>query len=541
MTPNRLVNAWSVIVLLLVAGAANGQAAKGTAELELVPHPDLSQLKPEVRELLQPAVDYFRQQRATLEGRQLGLAYGRMGINYLAHEQQEAAAACLRNAVLLDPDNSRWPYLLAVHYEETGFLDKAVDSYRAALILDRTYVPGYIRLGRVLLELNRLEEAEAAFQVVLNVVPDDAAALAGEGRVAFERDQFEKAAGLFERALAKEPEASSLHYRLGLTYRALGEADKARDELGKAGERIPTTNDPLLAYVQAHTRGAEHYLEGASQAEAAGQPLAAIKLYDIATSIDPSNVEALLKLGELQGTAGQTEGALATFGRLLSIDPANARANYFVGTILEQQGQDEEARRYYEKALETEPQLVEPRMLLANAQMRAGEYELAGDNYAQIAHQLPGAVDVMYLLGVAWLAAGECQWADPVLFRAVKMAPEDRQISTALVRAYSTCPQSTEDQRKQALTVARGMYDQHPDMETCETLAMASAANGEFEEAVDAQAQAIFEALKAGNQDQLTWMQGNMQRYQAGQPAEKPWSADADVYKPSRLAPPPAG
>jgi len=541
MILNRLIKAGSVVALLLVAGAASGQAAQGTAELELVPHPDLSQLKPEVRALLEPAVDYFRQQRAMLEGRQLGLAYGRMGINYLAHEQQEAAAACLRNAALLDPENSRWPYLLAVHYEETGFLDKAVDSYRAALILDRTYLPGYIRLGRVLLELNRLKEAEAAFQVVLNVVPDDAAALAGEGRVAFERGEYETAVGLFQRALAKDPEASALHYRLGLTYRALGDADKARAELDKAGERIPTTEDPLLAYVQAHARGAAHYLEAAAQAEAAGQPEVAIKFYDIATSIDPTNAEALLKLAELQGAAGQMDGAFVTFGRLLSIDPDNARANYFVGTILEQRGQEAEARKYYEKALQTEPQLVEPRMLLANAQMRAGEYAQAGDNYAQIAHQLPGSVEVMYLLGVAWLAAGECQWADPVLLRAIKMAPEDRQIATALARAYSTCPQATEDQKKQALTVARAMYDQHPDMDSCETLAMAAAANGQFEEAVDAQTQAIFEALKTETRDRLPWMQDNMKRYQDGQVAQAPWSVDAEVYRPRALALPAGG
>jgi len=541
MIRNPLLIGWITAVLLLVSGGASGQAAKGTAELELVPHPDLAQLKPEVRELLEPAVDYFRKQRAILEGRQLGLAYGRMGINYLAHEQQQAAAACLRNAAVLDPQNPRWPYLLAVHYEETGFLDKAVDNYREALILNRTYLPGYIRLGRVLLELNRLKEAEASFQVVLNVVPDDPAALDGAGRVAFENGELEKAADLFKRALAKDPEATSLHYRLGQTYRALGETDKARAELGMAGERIPTVDDPLLAYVQAHTRGAEHYLQAAAQAEAAGQPLAAINFYDLATSIDPTNIDALLKLGELQGSVGQIDGAFGTFGLVLSQDPSNPRANYFAGTILERWGKEDEARERYEKALETEPQLVEPRMLLANAQMRAGEYALAGDNYAQIAHQLPGSVEVMYLLGMAWLGSGQCQWADPVLLRAAKMAPEDRQIATALARAYATCPTATDEQKKQALTAARAMYDEHPDMDTCETLAMASAANGEFEEAVDAQAQAIFEALKSQSKVRLPWLQENMQRYQEEKPAEAPWGPDADVYRPRALALKPGG
>lgn len=538
MMLNRLIAASATAVLLLLSAAASGQSAQGSAELELVPHPDLGQLNPQVRELLQPAVDYFRQQRVTLQGRQLGLAYGRMGINYLAHDQQEAAGACLRNAAILDPENSRWQYLLGVHYEETGFLDKAVDSYRESLILDRAYLPGYIRLGRVLVELNRLEEAQAAFQVVLNANPESAAALAGQGQVAFERGEYDKAVGLFRRALAADPEASSLHYRLGQAYRALGQTEQARAELEKAGERIPTVEDPLLAFVQAHTRGAEHYLQSAAQAEAAGQRVAAIKLYDVATSIDPSNVDALLKLGELQGAAGDMDGAFGAFGRVLSIDPGNARANYFLGTMLEQRGEEAEARRLYEKALETEPQLVEPRLLLANSLMRAGDYDAAGENYAQVAHQLPGSVDVMYLLGMAWLAADQCQWATPVLQRAVTMAPEDRPITIALARAYATCPEATEDQKKQALTVARAMYDASPDVAACETLAMASAANGEFEEAVDAQAQAIFELLKSQSRDQLTWMQENMARYQAGKPPEAPWPPGSAAYRPRPLAPP---
>ena len=73
---------WVVaLMLIFFSGAVGAQAAGGTAELELVPHPDLSDLSPEVRERLEPAAEYFRSQRATLEGRSLGLAYGRMGIN----------------------------------------------------------------------------------------------------------------------------------------------------------------------------------------------------------------------------------------------------------------------------------------------------------------------------------------------------------------------------------------------------------------------------------------------------------------------------
>jgi tetratricopeptide (TPR) repeat protein len=388
-----------VVAAMLAIGAG---VAMAQVDLELVPHPDVDQLKPEVRDNLRPAIEYFRTQRATLEGRKLGLAYGRIGINYLAYEQQAAAGACLRNAMALDPANPRWPYLLAVHYQETGFLDKSVESYRDALLADRTYLPGYVRLGRVLLEIGKLDEADSAFQVVLNANPAEAAALAGTGQVAFQRQEYEKAADFYQRALEIQPEASSLHYHLGMTYRALGRTDEARAQMDKAGERIPTVDDPMLAFVQAHTRGAAHYLEAAVKADESGHAAVAARFYEIATSIQPTNVPALVRLGELQGAAGNSDAALNAFARVLSIDPGNARANYFAGTLLEQRGDDEEARKLYEKALESQPQLVEPRMLLANAQMRVGEFAAAGDNYAQIAHQLPESKEVRYLLGLAF-------------------------------------------------------------------------------------------------------------------------------------------
>lgn len=523
-----------VAVLLLLLGPAGAWAQ---ADLELVPHPDVEQLTPEVREALEPAIDYFRTQRAKLQGRKLGLAYGRIGINYLAHEQQEAAGACLRNAMVLDPVNPRWTYLLAVHYEETGELEKAVESYRDALVADRNYVAGYIRMGRVLLELDRVDDAEKVFQVVLGAREDDAAALAGMGRVAFQRGEYDRALDFFQRALKAQPEASSLHYHLGLTYRALGQTDKARAEMDKAGERIPTVEDPMLAFVQAHTRGADHYIDAAAKAEETGHPTVAARFYEIATSINPTNVPALLRLGELQGAMGKSDDALNSFGRALSIEPDNARANYFAGTLLEQRGDDTESRKLYEKALESEPQLVEPRMLLANAQMRNKEFSTAGENYAQIAHQLPKSAEVRYLLGMAWLAAGECKWAHPVLFQAVAMNPGDRQALTALTRAYSTCEDATEEQRKQALDTARSMYDKDPGLETSETLAMASAANGLFEDAVDYQSQAMFEALKLDAKDRLSWMQDNMQRYRDEQAAVNPWNLEAEVYRPRRLQP----
>lgn len=528
---------WAMILLIGLSAMAFAGVTQAQADvdIELVPHPDLDELKPDVRHLLEPAVDHFREQRSHLDDEALGLAYGRMGINYLAHEQQEAAGACFRNAIALNPSNPRWPYYLAVHYEETGAIEEAAESYLQSIMLNPGYPPAQVRLGRVLLELDRIDDAEAAFRAALQRDNKIAAAVAGLGQVEFERKNYPKAIERFERALVLQPEATQLHYRLGLTYRALGDAEKAKSELARAGERMPSISDPILAFMQAHSQGAEHFLASARMAEEVGRIDGAIQFYDVATTIDPRNTDALIKLGELQGASGDLVGALGSFGKVHAIDPKNAIANYYIGTLLEQRGEELEAEAYYRAALETSPQLVEPRMLLANSLMRRREFREAGDHYAQIATQLPKETEVIFLLGMAWIAAGECQWAHPVLRRALVMKPDDGPVMIALARTYSTCADASGPELKQALDAAMRIYAKEGTPQSAETLAMAAAANGLFNDAIEFQAQAIFEALKTDDKTTIAWLQENMARYRNNQTAERAWTTEEQYFKPRAM------
>lgn len=523
--------AWAAVALAPVAWSQEAPA------LERVPHPDLSTLPGEKAEALRPAVEFFENQRGSLEGRQLGLAFGRLGLNYLAQEQGAAAAAALRNAMALDPTNARWPYFLALYYDESGQAEEAVEAYRKSLRNQTGYLPGYLRLGDALLSLDRLKEAEAAFQVVLGVDRDNPPALAGMGRVALAQGDARRAVGLFTRALRIQPQATVLHGDLAAAYRALGETAEAEQAEAEAGDVEPVTEDPLYAFLYAHEQGADHYLTAAAVAEKLGEAAAAIRMYEVAAALRPGDTRTLVRLGELQAGAGQADEALFSFARVLALEPGNVKANYYTGMLMEQRGDEAAAEQHYRAALAREEQLVEPRMLLANILMRRGEYDQAGEEYARIAHQLPGSVEVMHLLGLAWLAAGQCQWAHPVLLRALNMAPGDPAVTTALSRAYATCPGVTEEQQARALEAARVMYETRPGMETAATLAMTSAAAGNFSDAVDFQTQAIFEALKAEDQQRLSWLKENLDHYEAGQPAASPWPAGAEVYRPRRLAP----
>ncbi|MBT8145026.1 MAG: tetratricopeptide repeat protein, partial [Gammaproteobacteria bacterium] len=156
-----------------------------------IPHPILDEYKPEVRAMLAGARGRFELMSLEATGPDLGLAYGRLGIHYYAHAEQDAARACFVNATALDPDNFRWPYYLAVHYAETGAFARAVRVFDRVLALQPGDVPTLTRLGLALLELDRVDEAETRLKAAIVAQPANAAAFAGLARVAERRDDWE--------------------------------------------------------------------------------------------------------------------------------------------------------------------------------------------------------------------------------------------------------------------------------------------------------------------------------------------------------------
>jgi hypothetical protein len=67
------------------------------------------------------------------------------------------------------------------------------------------------------------------------------------------------------------------------------------------------------------------------------------------------------------------------------------------------------------------------------------------------------------------------------------------------------------------------VYNANPSMETAEVYAIALAANDNFNEAIELQTQAIFEALKLGRLNDKPSLQANMQRYRNGQQPKVDW------------------
>ncbi len=505
--------------------------------IEPIPHPDLEQFKPEIREMLGGARQRFESMSRDAEGVELGIAYGRLGLHYYAHEIQDAARAAFNNAAELDPGNYRWHYYLAVQHDETGDRETAAALYERALALNPENNAIATRLGLALLELGRVDRAAAYFERVVDREPTSAAAHAGLARVADQRDRFEDAERYYLQALDLDPKADQLHYRLGQVYRRMGRMDDARSHLEKRGIRIPSIDDSTLAFMQAHARPASDYVVLGNLALSNGEAERAYKFFDLGAAIDPTNVDALIGQARIAFSIGDLNTARTRTAEARIHAPEDARVSQLLGLFADQGGNLEAAIAHFRNAVASDADFHEARLLLANALMRAGQFGAAANEYATLASTSDAHAGLSFQAGMAYIAGGECQGAEQNLLSAMQARPDTPQIVLALSRVYATCPDVTEDKRRTALEFAEAMYNSVPNMETSETYAMTLAANARYDDAVDLQAQAIFEAIKAGVLETNPHLKANMTRYREGKPAVAAWPSDHEIFSALPLAP----
>ncbi len=166
-----------------------------------------------------------------------------------------------------------------------------------------------IRLGQVYLGLNRLREARSQFESVVTIFPALARTVSGE--VALRERRFEDAIDHFNAALARVPQASSIHYSLAMAYRGLGRLDDARAHLEQRGSGGIRVGDPIVDGLQALVRGERGLVVLGRRAYEAGQYQEAADAFAKAIEAAPQSATARVNLGLAQLQLGNTAEAVA--------------------------------------------------------------------------------------------------------------------------------------------------------------------------------------------------------------------------------------
>ncbi|HBB15551.1 MAG TPA: hypothetical protein DCZ97_00595 [Syntrophus sp. (in: bacteria)] len=131
------------------------------------------------------------------------------------------------HALRVTKDNFQAHNNLARALTDEKRYQEAQDHYLASIRISPSYMPPYVNLGLMQMELGMLEEAMICFSEALKIKPGDGDALFAIGNLYLKKGLWDKAIVQYRMALNEKPSDSTLHNNLGLALTRRGDVDQA--------------------------------------------------------------------------------------------------------------------------------------------------------------------------------------------------------------------------------------------------------------------------------------------------------------------------
>jgi len=129
-------------------------------------------------------------------------------------------------------------YSYATLFAEEKLFLEAAQSVASALELNPDYLEALLLLAYLYQKVNRFDEAEKVYQVILNKYPNNQAANINYGAVLFSTGKYQEALEFYS-SIQEEFKTSNFYYNLGIIYEALKRYDDAIEAVNKALELKP--------------------------------------------------------------------------------------------------------------------------------------------------------------------------------------------------------------------------------------------------------------------------------------------------------------
>ncbi len=532
---------------------------KETLDLDQMPAPDLSQV---------PAVDAQRLRdyrtltagalQHAAEPMQAQLAantFGDLCSRYLHYELHDAAAACLDQLRQLAPADFQWAYFKLLLHIATGDLEAARASAEDALAIRPDDPPTLIRHAELLIAAGEVDAAAAAYEAAVAAYPESATARVGLGYIALERGDPTRALEIFQEVAASQPEGSEANHHVGLAYRALGDADRAAEAWRLNRDVLIPMYDPLIERLRPLEEDVVLPLDRAVAAAAEGDHERAVALYEEILAADETDEEAHFRLAGSLLVLGENERGERHLRRTIELDPEHGPAHYALAMFLNRAGRATEGAAHLERAADLMPENLHWRRQRAEARARSGNAAGAIDELRQIVAANPGTIEVRRTLAALLVGTGRAEEAAVQLQALVALTPDDLQarfnlglmlfetgryaearraldetlerfpgdVATRhlLARLLAVSPEETVRDGVRAVELARSVVDEQPALDHLETLAMAYAEAGRFDDAVLWQERALEQERQTagGNSPQRL---DRLALYRARQPLRAP-------------------
>jgi len=302
-------------------------------------------------------------------------AYFYLSSLYTGIGRYDTAYGYLQTAMKANPGQGAYFHQLGVLRRHEGCRPEALAAFQQALKagMGKDEVTVWRHVGEVQLDLLATNEAIEAYANALRLAPNDARTQLALGRLYLERNEPERAVQELRAAHHTEPALESVHAKLGLAYRALGDLPSAVAILKEGVERNPSDQESryvlgqVLLTLGRHDEGRREMdayrklderttetntlFETAVERAQAGELNRAEQLLRDALRLAPRYAPALHTLGAVLLNRGSPQRALEVLQQAQASNPLNAETYFQIGTAYFRSGKFSEALDMTERAL----------------------------------------------------------------------------------------------------------------------------------------------------------------------------------------------
>jgi tetratricopeptide (TPR) repeat protein len=398
-----------------------------------------------------------------------------------------------------------------------GLIEEALARFEQALAAAPENPEVIEAVGRALLNLDRLEEAEASFLDALELDPEWVGPRMGLAMVALRRDEPFKIVHHLERAIETDPEYPDAYVELGRYYGAMAEPALAKATFERWTARHPEDADMLInagltAFDAADYAQALDFFEKATEAalveeqksgartfrantlDMLGRYDEAVEAYEEVIAETPEWWEAHANLGICHARNGQSARAEAAFRRGLEDCPGSPEIRDELAAHLLSERRDlPEALRLSEEAVALGRDEIRHLHTLGEARLAIGDESGAAEAYSAMLALDPENPEAHLELGLLYEARGEAREAEEHFVESLKSDPANPRA----LYSYASLYYAADDLETAEELLVRAVASDARYSPALSALASIRARRGDYRDALDY----IEKAVEAGESD----------------------------------------
>jgi len=246
----------------------------------------------------------------------------------------------------------------------------------------------------------------------------------------------------------------------------------------------------------------------------------AIYHYEQTLRLRPNHFDTLNNLAAAYYRVGKIDPAVISWKNALKVNPNRPDVYYNMGVALTKQQKIDEAVESFTHALRLNPGLAEARKGLANAFFLQGRFRQAVEQYRLLIRIAPNSSDLCSRLAFALLELGEIDQAVAYFEQALRLAPDNLELMNNLAWVIATHPGLASRDPEKATRLAERLcqFTGYRIPRFLDTLAVAYAATGKFDQAVNFAQRAIELGRSANEENLAAEIQNRLNLYKAARP-----------------------